>query len=156
MHGGLYMTAAHIDIIHGDHFVSRAEPCAVVASQLADLVAIAQDLPNAGSLKLVSIIDRPVYVVAGQSGPTPSMSPRVVRSHLRRTILELADQWHTGSETVENAELIRPFPTKSAGASRRRGGWAMAAGTHRRSISCHNPASLSRIGTSCGACSTSY
>ena len=33
---GLYMTAVHIDIIHGDHLVQSAQPAGIHAAELAD------------------------------------------------------------------------------------------------------------------------
>ena len=42
---GLYMTAVHIDIIHGDHFIRHAEPRPVGPARLMNPVAAAQSVP---------------------------------------------------------------------------------------------------------------
>lgn len=65
---GLYMTAVHIDIIHGDHFVRSAKPSPVKASELVSPVAAASVLPGAQSVKLSWLADRPVYVVRSKEG----------------------------------------------------------------------------------------
>lgn len=115
--GGLYMTAVHIDIIHGDHFVRSAEPRAVLASQLADPFPIARTVAGAGSFKLVWIMDRPVYVVAGTSGPSAfdAATGRQLPSPSRSDILKLASEWYTGSEAVKSATLINTLPGEVRG-----------------------------------------
>lgn len=82
--GGLYMTAVHIDIIHGDHFVGSPAPRAVPAGRLADPVAVTRAVPGGETLELVWIMDRPIYVVAANPVHSRSMRGQDARSRHRR------------------------------------------------------------------------
>lgn len=115
--GGLYMTAVHIDIIHGDHFVRSAAPHVIAAGELADPVAVARGVPGGESLKLVWIIDRPVYVVAGKSGPIAfeARTGRRLPAPSRSDILRFADHWYTGDKALESADLIDSLPGEVRG-----------------------------------------
>jgi len=84
MLSGLYMTAVHIDIIHGDYFVRSPAPRAVAAGRLADPVAVTRAVPGGETLKLVWIMDRPVYVVAANPVQSRSMRGQDARSRHRR------------------------------------------------------------------------
>lgn len=128
--GGLYMTAVHIDVIHGDRFVRPASPNGVPASWLVDPVTIARADSGALSLKLVWIVDRPVYVVTGRSGSLAfeATTGRPLRPPARHDILKLAEHWYTGKEAVESAVLIDVLPDEVRGRKPplwrvRYGGW---------------------------------
>ncbi|WP_332769207.1 hypothetical protein [Phenylobacterium sp.] len=58
---GLYMTAVHIDIIHGDHLVRTAEPRALSMAGLVEPATFAQS--GARSVRLETQLGKPVYVV---------------------------------------------------------------------------------------------
>lgn len=63
---GLYMTAVHIDIIHGDHLVRAAAPHPIA---VAGLVEPASLLPGGTrSVKLETQLGNPVYVVDAVPG----------------------------------------------------------------------------------------
>ena len=115
--GGLYMTAVHIDIIHGDHFVRAAEPRGVPAAGLVDPMTVMRTVSGEGSLKLVWIVDRPVYVVAGKSGASAfdAMTGRPLPPPSRSDILKLADHWYTGKEALKSAALIDALPGEVRG-----------------------------------------
>lgn len=115
--GGLYMTAVHIDIIHGDHFIRSPAPHAVAAGRLADPVAVTRAVPGGETLKLVWIMDRPVYVVAARSGPIPfnARTGRPLPAPARSDILRLADHWYVGDEAIESAVLIDTLPGEVRG-----------------------------------------
>ena len=115
--GGLYMTAVHIDIIHGDHFIKTAEPRSVDVSQLANPAAALQAVPDAETLKFVWIVGRPVYVVAGSSGPVAfdATTGGLLPPPAKADILKLADYWYSGDETLESATLVHSLPGEVRG-----------------------------------------
>lgn len=115
--GGLYMTAVHIDVIHGDHFIRSAQARAIPAVRLANPVMAARAVPGGESLKLAWIMGRPVYIVAGKSGSTAvdARTGRPLAAPTRAEILTLADHWYTGDEAVESAALIDSLPGEVRG-----------------------------------------
>ena len=64
---GLYMTAVHIDIIHGDHFIKKAELQPSPASDLLSPLAAAR-VADGSSARLSSFLGSPVYVVGAEEG----------------------------------------------------------------------------------------
>ena len=64
---GLYMTAVHIDIIHGDHFIRAAPARAVDGPQLRDPIFLAAKY-GADGARLAWVRDRPAYVLTGATG----------------------------------------------------------------------------------------
>ena len=65
---GLYMTAVHIDIIHGDHFVRTPQPRPLPMQGLIEPATLAGRIPGLRSLRLERWLGRPVYVVERKSG----------------------------------------------------------------------------------------
>jgi hypothetical protein len=65
---GLYMTAVHIDIIQGDHFIRAAKPKPVGASQIVSPMAAIAGAGGGETVRLDWPLDRPVYVVRSESG----------------------------------------------------------------------------------------
>jgi hypothetical protein len=114
---GLYMTAVHIDIIHGDHFIRVAEPRPLDLSATMDPAAAARAVPGAQSAKLHWLIDRPTYIVASEQGPTlvdastGSVLPPPSSADIRR----LAEHWFTGEETLVSVSLIDELPGEIRG-----------------------------------------
>lgn len=114
---GLYMTAVHIDIIHGDHFVRTAEPQPVHPARLIDPVAAARGVPGAESLRLYWLLDRPTYIVSAAQGPvlldavTGARLPAPNEQQIRR----LADHWFTGNEPLVKVALIEEVPSEIRG-----------------------------------------
>lgn len=111
------MTAVDIDIIHGDHFVRSPATGAVAAMRLADPVAVTRGVPGGETLKLVWVMDRPVYIVAAESGPFTfdARTGRALEAPSRSDILKIAAYWYTGDETLESAELIDTLPGEVRG-----------------------------------------
>lgn len=115
---GLYMTAIHIDIIHGDHFIRRSEPRPVGASLLADPVAAARSIPEAEAVKLHWLEDRPTYIVTAGSrkvlldARSGSPLPPPDRDQIQR----LANHWFTGDEQLASITLIHDLPFEVRGA----------------------------------------
>ncbi len=114
---GLYMTAVHIDIIHGDHFIREAEPPPLDVGAIVDPAAAARAVPGAQSAKLHWLLDRPTYIVASEEGPklvdaaTGSVLPPPTQGEVRR----LADHWFTGEEKLASVRLIRELPGEIRG-----------------------------------------
>jgi hypothetical protein len=114
---GLYMTAIHIDIIHGDHFIRSDEPPAVPARALADPIAAAALVPGATGVKLSRLMDRPTYVVTAEAG-TLLLDARTGAPLRRPTaveVAEIADYWFTGDEPLARVALIRELPGELRG-----------------------------------------
>ena len=113
---GLYMTAVHIDIIHGDHFVRHEEPRPVAVSQLASPAAVAI-AAKAETVRLASHLQKPVYIAktgtgdmlfdaaTGQRLPPPD----------KDQIKQLADEWFIGQEQLIRLSLITDIPGEIRG-----------------------------------------
>lgn len=114
---GLYMTAVHIDIIHGDHFIRQEQPPAVAASQLASPAAAAAAVPGALSARLAWFLGKPVYVVATDSGDrrVDARTGALLPPPSRQDIQAAANHWFTGSERLAKLELINSIPGEIRG-----------------------------------------
>ena len=66
--GGIYMTAVHIDIIHGDHLVKAAPEPPLALAGLVEPSHLAHLAPGLKSARLETQLDRPVYVVDATEG----------------------------------------------------------------------------------------
>ncbi|MCR5872770.1 hypothetical protein LRS10_00330 [Phenylobacterium sp. J426] len=66
---GVYMTAVHIDIIHGDRLVKAATPQLVAMDGLIEPAQLAQTTAGFRSAKLDHQLGQPVYVVQTTDGP---------------------------------------------------------------------------------------
>ena len=113
---GLYMTAVHIDIIHGDHLVREAPPRGVDAAELADpLVLCARQ--QAAAVRLVWLRGRPAYALEGEKGSVlvdartgvavPAPTPEEIRS--------IALSRYTGDEPIASARLVTEVPGEIRG-----------------------------------------
>jgi len=65
---GLYMTAIHIDIIHGDHLIRTPDARPIATDGLVEPSAILQGADRASSLRLVQQLDQPLYILTDASG----------------------------------------------------------------------------------------
>lgn len=113
---GLYMTAVHIDIIHGDHLVRDLPSKTVPAEDLADPVALAA-ASRASGLRLAWVGGRPAYVLkveeservidarTGQPLPPPNEA----------AIRRIAIATYTGREPIASARLIGHIPGEIRG-----------------------------------------
>ena len=66
---GVYMTAVHIDIIHGDRLVKAIAPAPLPTSGLVEPAQLAKSVPGFVSAKLEQQLGQPVYVVQTEAGP---------------------------------------------------------------------------------------
>lgn len=113
---GLYMTAVHIDIIHGDHLVRPAPMRSADIARLADPIAVAAS-NGAQSARLAWLRNRPIYVIeteagekavdAGSGAPVAPPGEDEIRSIARST--------YTGSEPIASAVLISEIPGEIRG-----------------------------------------
>jgi hypothetical protein len=114
---GLYMTAVHIDIIHGDHFVRTPEPRPVQANSIMDPLAAGRSVARAESVKLNWLLDRPTYIVTSRGkqvlldARTGSVIPPPSKAEIRR----LALFWFTGKEALSSVTLIHELPGEVRG-----------------------------------------
>jgi len=65
---GVYMTAVHIDIIHGDRLVKAPAPQPVAVAGLVEPAHLAHLAPGLKSARLETQLGQPVWVVDGQDG----------------------------------------------------------------------------------------
>ena len=117
MASGVYMTAIHIDIIHGDHFIRAEPPPPVAAAALADPLSAAAAVPRAQSVKLGRLLDRAVYIVASEQGAvlvdaaTGARLPPPDEALVRR----IAALWFTGEEPLAELRLTDELPGEVRG-----------------------------------------
>jgi hypothetical protein len=113
---GLYMTAVHIDIIHGDHIVRKIEPEPRLATDLISPLAAAQ-VVGGSSARLSSFLGSPVYVGGTENGdrlvdarsgkPLPPPSPDQIR--------RAAELRFAGPEKLIRLSLITEIPGEIRG-----------------------------------------
>lgn len=114
---GLYMTAVHIDIIHGDHFIRMPEARPISPRVLADPIAAALSVPGAESVRLNWLLDRPTYIVAADDrqvlldARTRTALPPPTEAEIR----QLADFWFSGEEPLAGLALIHELPGEVRG-----------------------------------------
>lgn len=113
---GLYMTVVHIDTIHGDHLVRAAPKRSVVASSLADPVALAA-AHGAQSIRLAWLDGKPIYVANGKTGEIAIDARNGARIPApdKATIRKLATAFYTGREPIASAQLITDIPGEIRG-----------------------------------------
>jgi len=111
------MTAIHLDIIHGDHFIRTVQPRPVAANTLWDPLAAARSVPGAESVKLNWLVDRPTYIVTSGDNRvlldarTGSALPAPTEPEVR----QLAAFWFTGEEPLTRVALIDDLPGEVRG-----------------------------------------
>jgi hypothetical protein len=127
--GGLYMTAVHIDIIHGDHFIRTPAPRAVKLGALVDPWTVA-GAGETRSVRLGWLEDRPVWVVAKEGRPIlfDAGTGAAVSAPTMEQIRTFARQRFTGREPLVELRLVEelPFEVRNAAAPLWRaqfGGW---------------------------------
>ena len=114
---GLYMTVVHIDVIHGDHFIRRADPRPIDPASLIDPLVAARAVPGADGVRLHWLLDRPTYIVTRKGGAslvdatTGNRLPPPGEADVRR----LADHWFTGEERLVRVALIDKIPGEIRG-----------------------------------------
>ncbi len=113
---GLYMTVVHIDTIHGDHLVRPAPERSVVASSLADPIALLS--AGAGqSIRIAWLGESPIYVISRESrefavdARTGARVPAPDEAAIRR----IAQSHYAGSEPIASVKLITNIPGEIRG-----------------------------------------
>lgn len=114
---GLYMTAVHIDIIHGKHFIRQSQPPPVPADEIVSPVAAASQFGAAETVRLSSFLGRPVYVV--RSGSTELLvdarTGETLPAPSEAQIRQAAEHWFTGPEKLASLSLIDEIPGEIRG-----------------------------------------
>lgn len=113
---GLYMTAVHIDIIHGDHLIRPMSAKSAVASELIDPLAAAR-ANAAQDVRLAWVGNRPAYVLKGEAGErvVDARTGRPIAPPAEADIRSIARSTYTGVEPISSAELIRKIPGEIRG-----------------------------------------
>lgn len=113
---GLYMTAVHLDIIHGDHLVREAPSRSADVSELHDPVAVAT-ANGAETVRLAWVRNRPVYVMPSEGGDkvVDAVSGGQVASPNEAEIRSIAKSTYTGKEAIASAALISEIPGEIRG-----------------------------------------
>lgn len=109
---GLYMTAVHIDVIHGDHFVRTPKVRPFELSGLVEPAVLAGRFPGLRTVKLKSFLETPAYVVETTSGSAlvDARSGRVLSPVDEPTVRALARSLYAGDGEIVRVELIRKVP----------------------------------------------
>lgn len=113
---GLYMTAVHIDTIHGDHLIRALPQNSVDAAALADPLTVLR--ANQGqSVRLTWVRNQAAYVVKGDDGETvvDARNNQPVPPPTEAEIRAIAKTTYTGSEPIASAALIREIPGEIRG-----------------------------------------
>lgn len=111
------MTAVHIDIIHGDHFIRVAEPRPLKATEIVSPLTAAAEVPDATSVKLSWLLQNPVYVVRTSEAErlvdarTGSLLPPPSRVQIGKA----AEYWFAGPEKLIRLSLIDEIPGEIRG-----------------------------------------
>ena len=110
------MTAVHIDIIHGDHFISHEEPKPVAVSQLASPLAVAS-AARADRVKLATHLERPAYIATTDAGDQlyDAQTGKPMAPPSREQIRLLAEERFTGPEKLVRLSLITDIPGEIRG-----------------------------------------
>ena len=113
---GFYMTAVHIDIIHGDHLVRPPVAASADVTRLVDPVLVAAE-HGAKEMRMAWVRNRPSYVLAIEGGekvvdatdgqPVPPPTEADIRAVARST--------YTGGEGIASAALITQIPGEIRG-----------------------------------------
>jgi hypothetical protein len=111
------MTVIHIDVIHGDHFIQAAQAAPVKVSELASPAKAASTISEAQTVKLSSLLGRPVYVV-GRGGAqalvdakTGALMPRPTRQQ----VAAIATSRFSDDEKLVGLSLITEIPGEIRG-----------------------------------------
>lgn len=109
---GLYMVAVHIDIIHGDMLVKNTQPRIQPDAQLAmPFELLATRFPDAESITLKLMMDRPVYEVTGANTVLFNARDGHQISPLdESTVLDIARFHYAGEAVIHSVQLIERDP----------------------------------------------
>jgi uncharacterized iron-regulated membrane protein len=113
---GLYMTAVHIDMIHGDHLIRSLPKQTVDAAGLMDPLTVVAANQGQG-VRLTWMRDRPAYVVKGHAGETvfDARTGMPVMPPTEAEIRSIAKATYAGNEPIAMAALITDLPGEVRG-----------------------------------------
>ena len=113
---GLYMTAVHIDIIHGDHLIRHSPSKGAAVAGLMDPLAAAS-AHQGQSVRLAWIRNQAAYVVKGEAGErvVDARSGKLVPPPTEAEIRAIARSTYTGDEPIASARLITDIPGEIRG-----------------------------------------
>jgi uncharacterized iron-regulated membrane protein len=113
---GFYMTAVHIDTIHGDHLVRPRPAASVEASTLRDPLGVAA-ANGAENVRLAWVRNRPAYVLKAEAGErvVDAITGRLVAPLGEAEIRAIATATYTGTEAIASAKLITQIPGEIRG-----------------------------------------
>ena len=108
---GLYMTAVHIDTIHGDHLIRPMPSRTAAASALMDPLAIAA-ANRAQTVRLAWVRSQPTYVLKDDVGEkvVDARNGAPVAPPTEAEIRVIATSTYTGKEPIASASLITDIP----------------------------------------------
>ncbi len=113
---GLYMTAVHLDFIHGDHLVREAPVRSADLAQVRDPIAVAS-AQGADAARLAWVRDRPAYVLTTKAGEkvVNAVGGTPVAPPTEAEIRAIAKSTYTGNEAIASAALIIDIPGEIRG-----------------------------------------
>jgi len=113
---GLYMTAVHLDIIHGDHLVRHAPSPPLDLADLVEPGAVMTAAPSQ-AVRLETQLGRPVYVVTG--GPERALFDARTGDELsplgQAAAEARAKALYAGAEAVKTVEHLSKAPPEIRG-----------------------------------------
>ena len=114
---GLYMTAVHIDIIHGDHLIRQVDKQSIPVGSLISPAAAAQRVRQPERVRLASFLGKPVYVVEGAGAEimVDAVRGRIVQRPNKDQVRQIALQRFAGNERLERLSLISEIPGEVRG-----------------------------------------
>jgi hypothetical protein len=114
---GLYMTIIHIDVIHGDHFIRAAKAAPIEVSEMVSPAMAASTVSGAQTVRISSLLGRPVYVVDSGGAQTLVDARSGARSAppTKRQIEEIATSRFSGDEKLVGLSLITEIPGEIRG-----------------------------------------
>lgn len=114
---GVYMTAVHLDIIHGDHLVRRIPVGPLNLAGLTEPGAILAKAGPDGALRLESQLGRPVYVLESATGKalfdaeTGTLLSPLGAAEIRRRALA----HYAGPGAIKELKLLEVVPGEIRG-----------------------------------------
>lgn len=114
---GLYMTAVHIDIIHGDHLVRPPASRSIAAPELVSPADAAAAVPGANSVRLLWLLKRPVLALGSGSEEhlLDARTGRPLPAPSKMQIRTIAEQRFAGEGKLLSLSLITEIPGEIRG-----------------------------------------
>lgn len=114
---GLYMTAVHIDYIHGDHLIRTPGPAPYDLAALADPGPLIAATPEAKALRLSRVLGQPAYVVEGAGAPAvfDAVAGRRLAPLPEDAIRAIAVSRYRGDDAIARVELLDEVPDEIKG-----------------------------------------